>query len=200
MNRRDALKGLGLSLGYVIATPTILSMLQSCTTKTEQWTPIFHSKKQAFVLERLVDLILPKTDDTPGALEVNVPQFIDLYTSKSLTDEAKETYKLGFEAVMEELGITENALDDEQPITLKTEEYDALLSKYLRISKAQRLTYIEEKNLVFMALLNLRDQSVWAYKTSQEIGKDVLVYDPVPGRQQGCISLKDATGGRAWSL
>lgn len=200
MNRRDALKGLGLSLGYVIATPTLLGLLQSCTTKVEKWTPIFHTKKQAYVLENLVDLILPKTKDTPGALDVNVPQFIDLYASKTLTDEDKVLYNLGLDAVMEELGIVKDPMDAEQPISLKTEDFDAILSKYLRLSKAQRLAYTEQKDLVFMTLLRIRDQSVWAYKTSKEIGTNVLVYDPIPGRQKGCVSLEDATGGRAWSL
>ncbi|MCL8008646.1 gluconate 2-dehydrogenase subunit 3 family protein [Gelidibacter japonicus] len=200
MNRRDALKGMGLSLGYIIATPTILSMLQSCSTKAEKWVPLFHSDIQALVLEGLVDLILPKTKDTPGALDVNVPKFIDLYVAEALTDEDKETYKLGFEAVMDELGIPNVEPDPEQPIKLKTEDLDAILSKYLRISKAQRLAYITEEHLVFMTLLTIRDQTVWAYKTSKEIGKNVLVYDPVPGEQKGCISVEEATGGKAWSL
>ncbi|WP_417371434.1 gluconate 2-dehydrogenase subunit 3 family protein [Gelidibacter japonicus] len=200
MNRRDALKGMGLSLGYIIATPTILSMLQSCSTKAEKWVPLFHSDIQALVLEGLVDLILPKTKDTPGALDVNVPKFIDLYVAEALTDEDKETYKFGFEAVMDELGIPNVEPDPEQPIKLKTEDLDAILSKYLRISKAQRLAYITEEHLVFMTLLTIRDQTVWAYKTSKEIGKNVLAYDPVPGEQKGCISVEEATGGKAWSL
>lgn len=200
MNRRDALKGMGLSLGYIIATPTILSMLQSCSTKAEKWVPLFHSDIQALVLEGLVDLILPKTKDTPGALDVNVPKFIDLYVAEALTDEDNETYKLGFEAVMDELGIPNVEPDPEQPIKLKTEDLDAILSKYLRISKAQRLAYITEEHLVFMTLLTIRDQTVWAYKTSKEIGKNVLAYDPVPGEQKGCISVEEATGGKAWSL
>ncbi|MBO3098365.1 gluconate 2-dehydrogenase subunit 3 family protein [Gelidibacter pelagius] len=200
MNRREALKGLGLSLGYVIATPTLLGMLQSCSTKAEKWTPLFHSENQAYVLERLVDLILPKTKDTPGALDVHVPKFIDLYVHEALTDEDKDIYRLGFGAVMSELGILNQAIDPEQPITLKDEDYDAILSKYLRISKAQRIAYIEAQDIVFMTLSRIRDQSVWAYRTSKEIGTNVLVYDPVPGQQKGCISVEEATGGRAWSL
>ncbi len=186
---------MGLTLGYVIAAPTLLSMLQSCTTKPEKWVPIFHSERQAFVLQSLVELILPKTKDAPGALDVNVPQFIDLYTSEVLPDEVKEKYMLGFDAVMDELGVL-----NEDPVTLTTEDFDAILSKYLSISKAQRTAYIEEEHLVFMTLLTLRDQTVWAYKSSEEIGKKVLVYDPIPGEQKGCISLEEATGGKAWAL
>jgi hypothetical protein len=42
--------------------------------------------------------------------------------------------------------------------------------------------------------------SIWAYKTSQKIGEEVLAYDPIPGKLQGCISLEEATGGKVWSL
>lgn len=195
MNRRDALKGLGLSLGYVIATPTILGMFQCCTTQAEQWTPLFFSIKQGFVLQNLVDLILPKMRDTAGALDVNVPQFIDLFVSKTASDEEKEIYKTGLDAVMEELGI----LNDE-PIALKTEHFETLLSKYLRITRAQRLAYIMEENLVFETLMNIRDQTVWSYLSSKDIGENLLAYDPIPGQQKGCISLEEATDGKAWSL
>ncbi len=195
MNRRDALKNLGLSLGYIVATPTILSMLQSCTKKPDKWTPLFFSNRQAYVLQNLVDLILPQTKGVPGALDVNVPKFIDLYTSKTATDEQKEIYKTGLDAVIDELGVP--ALE---PIAIEPEKFDAILSKYLRLTKAERLAYVEQEDIVFETLMKIRDQTVWAYKSSQEIGKNVLVYDPIPGQQIGCMSLEEATGGKAWSL
>ncbi len=195
MNRRDALKNLGLSLGYIVATPTILSMLQSCTKQPEKWTPLFFSDKQAYVLQNLVDLILPKTKGVPGAVDVNVPKFIDLFISKTVPDEQKEIYKTGMNAVIDELGVT-----DVEPFALEPEKFDAILSKYLRLTKAERLAYAEQEDIVFMTLMSIRDQTVWAYKSSQEIGKNVLAYDPIPGQQIGCISLEKATGGKAWSL
>lgn len=201
MNRRDALKNLGLSLGYVMATPTILSMLQSCTTAEEKWTPLFFSDSEAYVLQNLVDLIIPKTKGVPGAVDVNVPKFIDLYTFKTATDVQKELITTGYNALLEELGVPQKLnTPDEKPFTLEPEKFDAILSKYLRINKAEHLAYVEQKDLVFETLMNLRNQTVWAYKTSEEIGENVLAYDPIPGQQKGCISLEDATGGKAWSL
>lgn len=199
MDRREALKNLGLSFGYIVATPTILSMFQSCATPEEPWKPLFYSEKQAYVLQNLVDLIIPKTKDAPGALDVNVPKFIDFFISKTADEEAKEIYATGMDAVMEELGITDTDTDEE-PITLETKDFDAILSKYLRLTKAERLAYAEEKNVVFETLTKIRDQTVWAYRTSEEIGKNVLAYDPIPGKQKGCISVEEATGGKAWSL
>lgn len=194
MNRRDALKGLGLSLGYVVATPAILSMLQSCKTEVASWTPTFLSVDQGYVLRNLVDLILPKTEATPGALDVNVPEFIDMYISKTANEEGKTKYKKGTDAVMEELGVL-----NKKPTSLKTENFDKLLSKYLRSTPEQQKAFTDKENVVFEALKDLRGRAVWAYKTSEKIGEEVMAYDPVPGEQKGCVPLSE-TNGKAWSL
>ncbi|PTM12037.1 MAG: hypothetical protein DA407_00065 [Bacteroidetes bacterium] len=201
MKRRDALKGMGLSLGYAIAAPSILSLLQSCKTETSVWTPTFLTPTEAIVLTNLVDLILPVTETSPGALDVNVPEFLDLYAHKGYDDERKSKYKKGIQAIIKALNVL-----DADPSNLKTEDYDALLAKYLKSSKAQQKKYNEETDednqdaLIYNALVDIRGSAMWAYKTSQQIGENVLAYDLVPGEQKGCISLEEATGGKAWSL
>lgn len=54
MERRNALRNIGLGLGYMAATPAILSMLQSCNTAAEgAWAPQFFSQEQAnFITQR----------------------------------------------------------------------------------------------------------------------------------------------------
>ena len=83
MKRREALKSIGASLGYAAIVPTALQILQSCTTEVQKWTPQFLSKDDGVIVKNLVDLILPKTEASPGALEVNVPEFIDVLALKS---------------------------------------------------------------------------------------------------------------------
>ncbi|WP_445732700.1 gluconate 2-dehydrogenase subunit 3 family protein [Mariniflexile sp.] len=195
MKRRSVLKGLGLSLGYAVATPSVLSLFQSCKTEPEVWVPQLLSFEEGVLVKNLIDIMLPKTEDTPGALDVNVPEFLDLFASKVYNQEQTSEFLNGISCIMEELPITDLGVS-----ALKKEDYQGLLNHYLRIKKEQREIYLEEENTVFIALTNLRDFAVWAYKTSEHIGKNILVYDPIPGRQQGCVSLEEATGGRAWSL
>jgi len=201
MNRRDLLKGMGLSLGYAIATPTIISLLQSCKTETSVWIPKFLTQEEATVVTHLIDLILPKTDTTPGALDVNVPEFLDLYAYKVYNEKGQKKFKKGIHSIMNAL----NVIDSDSSI-LTTEDYDALLAKYLKSSKEQQKIYSEDANtnnedaIIFKALVSLRASTIWAYKTSQQVGENVLAYDPLPGEQKGCISLEEATGGKAWSL
>ena len=45
MDRRKALKNMGLALGYTVATPTLISIVQSCKNeKVLEWKPDFFTK------------------------------------------------------------------------------------------------------------------------------------------------------------
>lgn len=201
MNRRDALKGMGLSVGYAIAAPGVLSLLHSCKTEAAVWTPTFFTQDEANVITNLVDLILPTTDSSPGALDVNVPEFLDIYVAKYYDLERQTTFRNGIKAVTKALGVT-----DGDTSKLKVENYDALLAKYLKSTKEEQQSFNnpankeQEDSIVYKSLTDLRNSAVWAYKTSEEIGENVMAYDPVPGMQQGCVSLDETTGGKAWSL
>tara|TARA_R110002073_G_scaffold40547_5_gene115141 strand:- start:271468 stop:272061 length:594 start_codon:yes stop_codon:yes gene_type:complete len=197
MDRRKALKNLGLSLGLVVATPAVMSLLQSCKNdgnKMAVWNPEFFSKDEGIVVENLVDLILPPTGNIPGAKDVNVAKFLDLHASKVLDEQSQDYYKKGLEAMLNTFG---------KPVReLKTDDYDALLAKFLKASSEEREAFRKDENdnLVLNRLESLRGTAIWAYKTSEKVGEEVLVYDPIPGEQKGCISVEEATGGRAWSL
>jgi len=196
MNRREAIKGLGLSFGYAVATPTVISILQSCKSDSQSiaWKPQFFSKDEGSVVSNLVDLILPKTDDLPGALDVNVAKFIDLYLDKVSDNETQDNIKKGMAAILIEL---------DKPVSkLNTDDYDKLLNKYLRAKPNDLEAFKNNENdaIILNSLTRLRWQTIWVYKNSQQIGEEVLAYDPIPGKQLGCISLEEVTGGKAWSL
>ena len=95
MKRREALKNIGLSAGFVIATPTVFSLLQSCKSDVATWTPSFLSEEQGIVLKNLVDVILPKTD-IPSANDVNVAEFIDKYFGEVYMENEQNELKNNF--------------------------------------------------------------------------------------------------------
>ncbi len=211
MNRRQAIKNIGLSAGYIAATPTLLSVLQSCTQEIKlSWTPELLSEDEAKVMDQLIDLIIPETD-TPGAKSLNVGMFVDKYMNQVAKEEEAGMFKQTAAVVLSELGISE-----EKPVKkVKVEEYDALLAKYLKSSKEQQEAYEEEMGQmqspedfekisndakVFLFLSAVRGLSIWGFKTSEEIGENVLAYAPVPGEQIGCDSVEKLTNGKAWSL
>ena len=68
MNRRKALKNIGLSLGTITATPALISLLNRCQSELD-WKPKLLSVDQMEVISKYLDLILPKTEDIPSATE-----------------------------------------------------------------------------------------------------------------------------------
>ncbi|MDJ0645910.1 MAG: gluconate 2-dehydrogenase subunit 3 family protein [Flavobacteriaceae bacterium] len=195
MKRRDAIKGLGMSLGLLVATPSAMSLLHSCKSDPKVgWQPEFFSPEEGTAIKSLVGLILPSTDALPGAIDVNVPEFIDKYAALVASNEEQENFRKSMEAIAEAIG---------KPVSKATDnDYDALLSKFLKATPEQMEAFQNNENekQVFEALMGLRGISIWGYTNSQKVGTELLAYDPVPGTYQGCISLEEATGGKAWSL
>ncbi len=195
MKRREAIKGLGMSLGLVVATPTVISLLQSCKSDPKiDWAPQFFSEDQGVLLKKLVGFILPATENLPGANEVNVAQFIDKYAAMVASKEDQDNFVGGLTAIAAALG--------KDPGSASDADYDGMLAKYFKATPEQIEAFQgndADKN-AFEALMGLRGMAIWGYKNSRKVGMEVLAYDPVPGVFNGCVSLEETTGGRSWSL
>ena len=216
MNRRRALKNMGLTVGCIAASPSLLSLMQICRQDTTaQWEPVFFSPEEGAILMQLADLILPKTD-TPSATEVGVHRFLDKYLSEVAEVQEQQFIKTGLGKFIE------NALSNsgkEEPGDLNSDDLEPVLAASL----AQREQKAEEKMFELLTTYNqavvngkpaeldeavsryffasqFRDHIIWAYKTSEFVGEQVLAYLPVPGEYIGCGELDELTGGKAWSL
>ncbi|MFH6602894.1 gluconate 2-dehydrogenase subunit 3 family protein [Maribacter algicola] len=215
MNRRKALKNMGLSLGYAVATPTLISIVQSCKTeKVLEWTPEFFSREEGAVLTKLVDIILPKTD-TPSASEVQVNIFIDRFADQVMEAEQQDFVRMSLGKFLGKA--LENA-GKEKIEDLTSEDLEPVLASSLKVSKEDQVTYHEtinsykeaiaegqaaqmDDNVAHFAFAdNLRGMTIWGYKASEFVGEEVLAYLPVPGEYISCGNLQELTGGKAWSL
>lgn len=209
MNRRTALKNLTLSLGYTVTAPTIFSILSSCNAEAETWTPLFLSPEEQHIVTHLVDIIIPKSD-TPGALDVNIPQFIDLIFNEVESDENQSLFKTGS-------GVFSKAFTTQfnrEAAEGKKEDFEKLLITYFNLSEEETELLFETQNTdakaipsetmddytLYKFLLAVRHYSILGYCTSEKIGKEVTAYDPVPGVYKGCIPVEEATQGKVWSL
>ncbi len=215
MDRRKALKNMGLAMGYTVATPTLIGIMQSCKgEQVMEWAPDFFSKEQGAVLTKLVDIILPKTD-TPSASEVQVNIFIDRFINEVADKEQQDFTKMGMGRFLEK---ATKAAGKEKAMDLGSEELEKTLASTLQVTKEQEEKNneaIEAYNIALQegkeAMLddevashafasNLRGMTIMAYKTSEYVGEEVLAYLPVTGQYIGCGDLQELTGGKAWSL
>lgn len=197
MNRRDALRRTGLLAGSAVATPTLLSLLQSCKEqKRVDWVPQFLNQDQAVFLASFVDTILPRTE-TPGALDVKVDIFMDLMYAKTYDQAGQEYVKAEIDkfnaACKEEYGSVFADLS-EQDKTAVLKKAEAETAKF---NPGVWGTAVgEQKPVAFYR--QLKSMALWAYFSSEEVGKNILSYDPIPGEYLGCIPLSDV--GNTWSL
>lgn len=215
MDRRVALKNMGLALGYTVATPTLLSLVQGCkNVETVDWKPDFFTKEQGNVLYKLVDIILPKTD-TPSASEVNVHIFIDRFTNEIMEDGQQTLIKVSFEnfikTALEAAGkkkANDLTSEDLEPVlaeSLQKRDEEEIMNEDLIIKNPSAMIKGENDALAeeaysYSFTKNLRDMTIWGYKTSEYVGEEVLAYLPVPGQYIGCGDVNELTGGKDWSL
>lgn len=199
MKRREALKNIGFATGFFVFTPTVLSMLQSCESDRKTWTPQFFTLEQGVVLTGIVDTILPKTDNLPSASDINVPEFIDKYVNEVMDSEAKEDIKIAFGHIISILkSNTTGPVED-----FAQDDYKTLLDEHLKLNNEidpQKLDNNEKLRLTNSDFLNqIKAMTIKAYLTTEQIGEEVLVYEPIPTKYY-CGDLQELTGGKSYSL
>ncbi|NAY91482.1 gluconate 2-dehydrogenase subunit 3 family protein [Muricauda sp. JGD-17] len=217
MERRSALKNMGMAFGYVVATPTLLGILQSCEKKPDyaEWVPSFFDKDKGYALAQTVDIILPKTD-TPSATEINVHGFIDAFMAEVLPDEQRDFVKMKMDKFYEKVLMNSGK---ESLMDVDSEDIEPTLKTYLKKrSEEDEESHIESINSYMEAIMqggeasldddvacfsfanDIRDITIWAYKSSEYIGEEVLAYLPIPGEYIPCEDVNVLTGGKDWSV
>lgn len=217
MNRREALKHLGLSFGVLATFPAVSPFLQGCSSRktTAKWTPKFFSEENGHVLTQIVDIILPASVETPSASEVGVPEFIDQYVQEVVSLDEQEQIKAYFNNITARL---KQDTGKENVLNLEKADIEPMIKRSLHTSEAEEQEILEKiDNYVqskqngddpelfddvasYALITNIRGLTIWSYKTSKTVGEEILAYSSIPGEQKGCIPVQQATGGKAWSL
>ncbi len=207
---------MGMAMGLTLSTPTVLSILQSCQQDTgPDWTPVYFSEGEGRVLVHLVDLILPKTD-TPSASELQVHAFLDSYMEAVPEKEEQDFMKMSFGSFIdkaladsgkEEAGdLTPEDLEPvlAESLAKRSPEEEAMImeaiNSYQEAIETGEPATLDEAISRYSFANNLRGTVIWAYKNTEQIGENVLVYLPVPGEYIPCGDLNELTGGKAWSI
>ncbi|MDA0708307.1 MAG: gluconate 2-dehydrogenase subunit 3 family protein [Proteobacteria bacterium] len=197
MDRRSALKKAGVLAGSAVAIPSLFSLLQSCKDENRlDWQPLFFTETEAKTISVLVDTILPRTD-TPGALDVKSDMFIDKVIAKTYDEEAQKKMRSEIAAFNSDceknFGGTFNELNasDREKVLQAAEKNSGKFSPGVwgtAVGKQEPIGFYR----------SIKSMAIWAYFSSEEIGKNVLAYDPVPGTFEPCIPVSEV--GNRWSL
>ncbi|MBT8218201.1 MAG: gluconate 2-dehydrogenase subunit 3 family protein [Bacteroidia bacterium] len=209
MKRRDALKNTGLFVGISLSAGAISTLFQSCkeAQSADIWKPDFIPEDLVDLVAEIAETILPKTD-LPGAKDLKIHQFLDRAWSLFYKPEIKQHIMKGLLAFDDDC----KAATGKQYLALSEEERHnylveldkqalAIMDDDEEVSFGGRSPQDEpfvpiraedaEDDLDFDPFFSyIRGNVLWAYYTSEEIGKNVLTYDPIPGQAIGCMDLE----------
>ena len=181
ISRREAIRRAALLAGVAVSAEW-LSIVDRPLTEVAAQGPSLDAA-QAAIVAAVADRILPRTD-TPGAVDVGVPAFINLLHSGYMSDTERKQLATGL-ATVEAAART---ADGRSFASLGPDRQDAILRDIARAEEAREPG--------FFTLI--RSATILGYFTSEEVGRKVLNYDPIPGRYDGCIPIEQV-GRRNWT-
>lgn len=197
MDRREALKKMGLSFGVIVASPILFN---SCTKHSQTH---FFNELELQLISDTADVIIPGTDKLPKASDVGVAQYIDHYILDIVDSDEQSRIKSFTKRYL-------SVINPQKPIEFWVEhaflspevETDNWLKEIDNFGNNDSDTdaNLSDSAAIYALLTNLKSLMIRAYRGSEFVGEQILAYDPVPGRQVGCVDLQEATGGRIWSL
>jgi gluconate 2-dehydrogenase gamma chain len=180
IRRREVLRRAAWILGGAISAPAALAILQGCsakdTPKTADWTPKYFKGNETAVITAIADVMLPKTD-TSGALDANVPAFIDSMMAEVYNAEAQQRFHEGcteFESAAKAGG---KAFVDQDKAAQAATVKQALETA-LAAEAAQR-----------PFILMVRELTLLGFYTSEVGITENMEYQAVPTAYHGCVPL-----------
>ena len=207
MKRREAIKNLSLGIGYVVSAPAVLGILESCSKSEPGWEAVFLDEELKPVVSHLVDIILP-TSESPGGLDLDLPQFVDKMCSDILTKKDQEWVSRGGSLFAERVASHTGG----GASRASRKEVLDIFKTYFDLPSEERKTVMDNQKKVdeeipeaekdsfalYKFLFTIREFALLGYFTSERIGKDFLVFDPIPGGYKPCIPLSEV--GNAWTI
>jgi hypothetical protein len=179
IDRREAIRRVALIAGVALS-PEWLALVGRAQTPAAK---PYLTAAQSAILAAAADRILPRTD-TPGAADVGVPAFIDRLYGECMTPAEQQLLTAG----LTEIEAAAKTAHGQAFASVTPAQQDAVLRG---VASAQ-----QGREPSSFALL--RSATVLGYFTSEEVGRKVLHYDPVPGAYDGCVPI-DQVGRRNWT-
>ena len=218
MNRRELLKMIALTTGTALIGGKSLFAFSD----TGQAAHTF-SSQDIQRLDELAETILPKTD-TPGAKDANVGEFMALFVSACYTPEERERFYLGLAQLEARSRAAYErdfmALSGQQRLTLVTELDREAMAHALQQANREQPTPAEAQSTETQTSQNqtsetqtsqeqadseetlphyftmMKQLTLFGFFTSEVGATEVLRYEAVPGRYEGCVPYN---GEPAWA-
>ncbi len=188
MNRRNALKALSLATGGVLTA----SALSWTGCQTEPTVFRFFKPEDTATLDQIGETILPKTEDSPGAGEIGISEFIDIYSADCL----KPSHQTALRNAYTQFLLDIKAKHGDDFVDLEPQQQHDILLALDEEAIVYNQSLAPKQPPHFFSML--KNMVLFGYFSSKEGAKQALRYLPVPGRYDGNFPFQ--AGDKAWAL
>ena len=184
MDRRHLFRLLGASAALAGLNPSQLAALFK-SGGPRKHSRAFFTTEQRETIDALCEVIIPTTD-TPGAVTAGVPEFIELIVAEWYNADDRARFMRGLAQVDERT----QALTGIQ-FAQSEEDTQAVILSGLEAESRARIASGEDTPSPFFQ--QFRGLVLSGYYSS-EIGlREELLYQPIPGRFDGCVDVSEVT-------
>lgn len=197
MNRRQVLQRVAYLMGGAVSAPAVLGLLNGCAPKQQEasWQPVLLTKEQGALVAAISEIIIPRTD-TPGAVDVGVPAFIDTMLKDVYEQEDRDRYLTGLKAFDD----AARSAHGKAFVDLSKSQQSELVQKVHDEAVAVELAYDPRpKTLRRPFILMTKELTLLGFFCSEPGATKVLQYVAVPGGYQPCVPIAQAGNGKAWA-
>ena len=172
MRRRNVIKGLGAITLYSSFPAIVSEFLSSCQTKNKTSRAGFFNEDEFHMIEAISDGLIPATA-TPGALQAQVPYFIDLVVKNCMNNDDQQMIKKGLQQLNEPSKFS----------SLSSKE------KLEAVKKTDEAAFKDNGDQAWFRII--KKLALIGYFTSQEGMTTALNYVKVPGDYKAYVPYKE---------
>jgi hypothetical protein len=185
MNRREALTLTSLVVGGTIIGSEM--WLSGCSPAKKK--PVLLSDDDILLLDEVGEIILPKTDRSPGAKDARIGEFMKTI----VTDCYDEPEQMMFMDGIEKIDGMSKKKFSKPFLKLSADEKSQLIVEL--DTEAKQYKKENKSNPHYFTLM--KQLTIWGYFSSEQGATQALKYNPVPGRYEGCVPYNNRD--KAWA-
>ena len=198
IDRREMLRRVAVLFGGTLSAPAMLGVMSgiSASARAEAAAGAngaLLNSDQLKLIADIADILIPRTD-TPGAVDVGVPAFIDTLLDSVYPVEQQQRYLQGLAefaaGAFERHGQPFPELENTTRVGLVREA----LARALTSDNGAPPAW-EHRPFILMT----KELTLLGFFTSEIGATRVLQYDAVPGAYEACLPLAETGNGRTWA-
>ena len=196
MDRRELLYRASMLLGGVITASAASGILAGCTTTPDGTGEVktgFLTAEETATVIAMAEQIIPRTD-TPGALDVGVPAFIDRMLAGYYTDKERGIVRAGLASANADAA----KLRGKPFAQLTVDEQVALMRQYDKSQFDQTRANANVQGAAPHHFRLIKELTIIGFCTSEAGATKLMRYEQSPGPFRGDVPLRDV--GKVWAL